>query len=114
MSKYTLWVILGPFAASTDWAQKKAARETTMKARDIRPNMVDLQSKPPTIGKTVVLNLKAAPAPNHLSRDGVSLSQLFRGPRLAAVTHLYTAFFDLVRHGGLEIEIGERFASSPA
>jgi len=39
MSKYTLWVILGPFAASTDWAQKKATIDTTTKVTESRPNM---------------------------------------------------------------------------
>jgi hypothetical protein len=34
-----LWVILGPFAASTDWAQKKATIDTKTKATEIRPNM---------------------------------------------------------------------------
>jgi hypothetical protein len=34
-----LWVILGPFAASTDWAQWKATVDTKTKTEKIRPNM---------------------------------------------------------------------------
>jgi hypothetical protein len=40
ISKKTLLVILGPFAASTDWAQKNAATETTTNASESRPIMV--------------------------------------------------------------------------
>jgi hypothetical protein len=39
MSKKTLWVTLGPLAASTDCAQNKAVKETTMKAIESLPNM---------------------------------------------------------------------------
>lgn len=39
MSKKTLWVTLGPFAASTDCAQNKAVKETTMNAIESLPNM---------------------------------------------------------------------------
>ena len=34
-----MWVILGPFAASADWAQRKATLDTKTKTVKIRPNM---------------------------------------------------------------------------
>src|SRR6266487_3590333 len=40
MSKYTLWVILGPLAASTQSVEKRATRATKRNCRENRRSMV--------------------------------------------------------------------------